>query len=281
MRILRFIGMTAFTCIWCACSSTEFSGSNSTRPGKTASRDSSETDEVDEGEQSPKPTVRSVTITIEQLIQETKTDIIWLVDNSGSMDQEAATVRDNLAKFATTTSSFTNAQTWIVSAATNAPVTIAAPTGDKIRQIDSYVGSTNGLGVLAGLLCPAATTSFDAQPKICGASVAPPATNTDVFWLEMYTAGGPIPPSLFRAGATIPPPYANSRYTMSNGSLNSELRSDAKKIIIAVTDDNALGVSAALFSTMMQSVIPAEQMRFFAIAAKPDSATRCDVANLY
>lgn len=79
-------------------------------------------------------------------------DVIWIVDNSGSMTQEAAWVQDNVVDFANYLAAASDARMTVVSRASGTNSVLLPENNSRMDQIDQYIGSTNALVTLVALL---------------------------------------------------------------------------------------------------------------------------------
>lgn len=83
-------------------------------------------------------------------------DIVWVIDNSGSMDAEAAHVRNNFNQFINSVKSAADIRVALISKSGTTGTAVSLPvTGSAYLQINQTVGSTDGLSLTAAALCPA------------------------------------------------------------------------------------------------------------------------------
>lgn len=79
-----------------------------------------------------------------------KVDIVWVIDNSASMNEEAAHVRANFANFAQSVSNKSDMRIALISDRGEAGTKVTLPDlGSRGLQIDQTVGSTNALSITA------------------------------------------------------------------------------------------------------------------------------------
>lgn len=169
-------------------------------------------------------------------------DMVWLIDNSGSMKEEAQQVRDNFEKFLTSIQARSDMKIALVSTKAGSGlggstgVTLPASAAAKGIQVDAFVDSNNALVMAALATCPAASTSvpgaepnggfpdnFDpVKAKICGKD-----TQLDTFTSSLYQ---PVV-----------------------GSLASFFRAEAKKVYVVVTDDEAEEVNDTNFLSLIDA----------------------------
>jgi hypothetical protein len=80
-------------------------------------------------------------------------DMIWVIDNSGSMAQEAAWVRTNLLSFANYVSAQSSIKLAVISAQGTTGQKVTIPTGDpRFMQINQTIGSNDALKITKGIL---------------------------------------------------------------------------------------------------------------------------------
>lgn len=83
-------------------------------------------------------------------------DIVWVIDNSASMDAEAAHVRNNFNRFISSVGSAADIRVALISKAGTSGTSVSLPvTGSAYKQINQMVASTNSLSLTAAALCPA------------------------------------------------------------------------------------------------------------------------------
>ncbi|MGE0632677.1 MAG: hypothetical protein AB7O96_09730 [Pseudobdellovibrionaceae bacterium] len=94
-------------------------------------------------------------------------DMVWVIDNSGSMAAEAALVRDNFSSFLTTLNQSSNFRFLLISGASGTRG-VALPSGVNSgthMQIDKAVGSTNGPQLLLSEIKKVPTDFFRVDSK--------------------------------------------------------------------------------------------------------------------
>lgn len=82
-------------------------------------------------------------------------DMLWVIDNSGSMTQEAALVRKNFDAFLTTLNKSTNFRLLLISQQATSGTGVSIPSSfdpNTHKQINYLVGSTNGTQILVDKL---------------------------------------------------------------------------------------------------------------------------------
>lgn len=192
-------------------------------------------------------------------LQAGKLDIIWTIDNSGSMGEEAAKVRSNFQQFIDTLGSSTNLRLNLISSA--ALPTGSTDTGVRLNaaaisaghhQLDVTIGSTNLLAITAAAICPLSSTDLTTTSalKICGQ----PLTTSEVSAIE-----------------------SSAQATKAREGLVGWLRPEAKKIIVFVTDDDAMGIVDSHFIKVLQSQKGFESSTVFAFRGVA-SATGCSIS---
>lgn len=155
----------------------------------------------------PPPTAKGYVQDQQDFMSQTalkEVDIIWVIDNSRSMTEEASHVRNNFEKFIKQLESQVDIKTALISTTRKSSyeTQVSLPASAKLNgnnlEIDYFVDSYN-----ATLLAVAASCRTTDVTGIC---------------------------------ATL---RSNSRYSRVMGSLNSFLRPNSNKVFIFVTDDDA------------------------------------------
>ena len=166
-------------------------------------------------------------------------DMVWLIDTSGSMREEAAQVQSNFSKFASTLSSRSGTQFALIARKGGGGssilggtigVDLGSSSSDRM-QIDASVGSTNALAFAAAAVCPSSSTAASAS-----------GTTADPFAVSGPTICGQ---SIYSVEGT-------SAVLGSAGALTGFFRPEAKPVFVIVTDDNARGVTDQNFVSMVQ-----------------------------
>ncbi|MBX2987340.1 MAG: hypothetical protein KF802_05525 [Bdellovibrionaceae bacterium] len=86
-------------------------------------------------------------------------DLIWVIDNSGSMSNEAAHVRANFEAFASTLEQSIDFRLALISKSGNSGTNVSLPySGVNYLQVDKTVASRNPLTLAAQAICPAGST---------------------------------------------------------------------------------------------------------------------------
>ena len=115
------------------------------------------------------PEVEIQTETFDLELQKTDLDMVWVIDNSGSMSNEAKQVQENFSNFLTNVGEETNLKVALISAANRsntAPYPVSLTDDDIAKghiQIDEPVGSYNSLALLASASCPKDSTELFAS----------------------------------------------------------------------------------------------------------------------
>lgn len=98
---------------------------------------------------------------VSQALTSTQTrplDIVWVIDNSGSMAAEAAHVRNNLQSFVSQLNGIPDVKMALLSQAGTTGTSVSLPAlSVPNMQLDQNVSSTNGLYLLANALCPSSS----------------------------------------------------------------------------------------------------------------------------
>lgn len=254
-----------------ACNSSSFKGSNAKQPAAKkpvatppVSSDTTPATPTSDGE--------SVTETFSIVKNQGLLDVVWVVDNSGSMAEEAAQVRKNFAQFAATVDSRSDVRIALLSQKVGSENALGDSTGVDLpsalkaaggRQVDAWVGSTDPMALLAAATCKAESTDladpgFDgtitlrdggSTTKICGKSLP-----IDLFELEF--------------AATAP------------GKLHDFYRPQAKKVFVFVTDDDAEGVDAANFLDLVRDDLGGQDPTIFGFIGLDESRAGCKISKV-
>jgi hypothetical protein len=185
-----------------------------------------------------------------------KADLIWVIDNSGSMTNEAAQVRRNFQAFINSVSSFADFRLSLVSSKGSSgedveltPEAIAA----GHSQIDLWVNSKNALTIAASLLC--------SEDSTAASSIAPDTYNICNTTLKH---------AVDRDFENMPELLAK------RGALHGFYRADAMRVLVVVTDDDALGVTDKNFKSMVSPHVGAPFPYLFAFRGR--SPASCSIA---
>lgn len=171
-------------------------------------------------------------------------DIIWVIDNSGSMSEEAAHVRANYEKFVNSLSNDGLIKSALISRRGNSGTNVMLPAGldpNLHIQIDYGVGSRDGMCIMQ--------SSLFTEQEIDGAT-------TD-------------------ASAVC--------RTAPELSLNGFLRESSQKIVIFVTDDNEGLTYPEFFLSIFRAKYPDQNPIVYSYVAisKQDSPCRASVGTRY
>ena len=173
-------------------------------------------------------------------------DVTWVIDNSGSMSEEAAHVRTNFQNFIDTVQLEADLKIALISRRGNAGTNVTLPVnGPNALQIDFPVWSTDGLEIAAAALCPAGAAN---------------GTYCDQILDAVYNA--------------------NTRNIA--GELASFVRATAKKAFIFVTDDESR-ISADLFRSAFNEVFPGQAPIVYGFVGLDDAQSPCmdDAGEIY
>lgn len=160
-------------------------------------------------------------------------DMIWMIDNSGSMTNKIAQVNQNFLGFANSITSRADISLTLVSKSGSDPLNANLPDslkGKDHRQIDVAVGSRNELPMLAAGFCPAEL------------GVAPPAGTTRICGEDF---NGVV--SYLEAPGSI---------IAMRSKLADVLRPGAKLVVVIVSDDNSVTVNDTNFLTLVKNKVP-------------------------
>lgn len=205
-------------------------------------------------------------------------DVVWLIDNSGSMIEEAEQVRRNFVKFLDYPSKI-DMKLALISAkeigsgtvsnpgfpggvVSDIGVTLPADSSKGHIQLDLSVGSTNALAIAAAASCEESETKIDnieifaqlgSTYKICGQDIVVDRTS-----FANYLESPDI-------------------VAQAKGKLRRFFRKNASRAYVIVTDDNANGVTEKNFVDMVKKADPSTPMAVYAFRGDV-SKSGCDVA---
>lgn len=223
-------------------------------------------------------------------------DLVWVIDNSSSMAEEAAHVRANFSRFIAAVSERSDLRIALISlrdGVKSSAYGVTMPsTSVPHQQIDLEIQSNNGLAAAAILLCPVASTTFPSpipRDRVEPASTEHPGGR--------YVKATVTPESnricgtewrlttVFDGPAVVSPrgidrlPGAE-KLLERRAALADFLRPEAKKSVIIVTDDAPFAVDAGNFAEMMRAVSPHDPVTLFAFAGLRQGLSGCVVDNL-
>jgi hypothetical protein len=184
-------------------------------------------------------------------------DVVWVIDNSGSMSEEAANVRNNFQNFVNSLGAKSDLHLALLSSksqigrGTSVSLPEVSNSTTKMVQVDHPVGSTNALAIAALASC--------AKPEK-GAIIAKPSTKA--------VCGQEINENI----------EAFSSISSFSGKLVDFFRKESKKVFVVVTDDNARGVDATNFRTVMANGSAGKEFTLFAFRGTK-SKNNCNVAS--
>jgi hypothetical protein len=191
-------------------------------------------------------------------------DIVWAIDNSSSMSQEAGQVNKNINAFMSHTSGAADLKLALISCVQSPRMGsgsycvepgVITKGGDKLTSIDEGVFSHNALAMIMAASCPANQTVIDDEnTKICGVS---PTDNID---------------------PGDEPEVDDVDAEDVAGKLDKWYRPGTRKVFVVVTDDNAEGVAAPIFNTFMKNKLP-EGYSVYGFVGLPTVST-CGIAKV-
>jgi hypothetical protein len=198
-----------------------------------------------------------------------KVDMVWLIDNSGSMSQEANQVRLNLEKFMASIAAKVDVKVTLIS-------DDKGPFGVRLSeealaqghlQLPVAVGSKDALALLASSLCPADQTNFPLD-----------ISDLNKFEVEGLDTIIDSPYKLCNIGISSGRYLKNERGIPAlNGKVLERLRPDSTKVFVVVTDDDVEGPVTDQ-NLLVLTDLPASSVRAFAFAGKA-SRSGCIISN--
>jgi len=187
-----------------------------------------------------------------------KVDMVWLIDTSGSMREEAAHVQSNFSSFAATLSSRANTRIALIAASSGrGRIGVDFGSSSSITQHRIAVGSTNALAIAAAATCAAGTSS--------GGS-----SGSGIF-------GGESSASI--CGQNIGDVENGRAIGEAAGKLADFFREDAKSVFVIVTDDNARGVTSSNFTNLIANSRGGQTPTLYAFRGR-QSRPNCEVARV-
>lgn len=182
--------------------------------------------------------------------QKPQLDMVWVIDNSGSMSQEVAHVRKNIQNFTNVVSSKVKLKTAFISLKGNSGLSVEVPVNENSIQLNVNVGSTNLLAILASAVCDKATTSSSGNTlTLCGQSVS----------------GSVESPNVVATAA---------------GGLSAFFREKSARAYVFVTDDNSRGVTETLFENLVNLTKTNTSVFAFVGESKASNTSNCAIANV-
>lgn len=209
-------------------------------------------------EPTPVPTVPSIGFSFTEVLELDKKkkpiDMVWVIDNSSSMDDNVAKVRENFQSFLNTVQSRTDLRLALISE--------SGTTGAKMKlsdeaikaghiQISNYVGSHTAMMIAAAAACPKNTSSVS---DINGGTICDVRVDNTDWAVDVIE---------------------DTAVNKAAGTLSNFFRKEAEHVFVFVTDDDALGFGAAEFTEALRNAGHIENFKAFAFACKDDGAT-CD-----
>ena len=258
MKKLYFILPIMFSAV-ISCKKGSFSGQSSVASGAIEQPGSGDVNGRTSGDGNPDGSDQASTLTDSQSfnleLRETELDIVWVIDNSASMAQEAQQVRNNFDGFINSINQQASLKLALISLdqpTLNTSVTLS----DQAKaaghtQLDIRVGSTNMLAIAAAASCDAAMTNLiqgeqtrngtlhiGAGSSICGASSF------------SFSAEPPRYASQDIAGDFL---EGYAAVEAAKGGLKSFFRPDSSKVFVFVSDDEAETINGANFLSSLEN----------------------------
>jgi hypothetical protein len=178
---------------------------------------------------------------------EQEINLVWVVDNSYSMDDENATVRRNLSDFADELSDSSNLNMALI----GGPELGGIDFGDNyVEHVITNVGSYDSLQMVSAALCDKSSSQGQSAPfkdyKVCGKNVS---------------------------GKRHQANYISN----VNGKLNGFFKEHAKNIVVIVSDDDASGIDEDNFLSTLKGNGITNDIKLYGFIGKSRSS-RCDMA---
>ncbi len=189
-----------------------------------------------------------------------KLDLIWVIDNSGSMQNEIEQVERNFLNFATSLKQNLDLKLTLISAyessgKSNFPIRPPnnLPVELEFMHIDHFVDSNDALEIAAFASCPSSSSAYNIrqEAKVCGKSYDP------------FSLAGTL--------TNFGDPMAVA------GKLHSRFRDGAKKVFVFVTDDNANTTHDGNFLEFIQPYLNGSEAIVYGFVATSHPST-CSVS---
>ena len=193
--------------------------------------------------------------------QERPVDMIWMVDNSGSMWDEIEHVRKNFDRFIKKTSEFSDLKVTLVSSSHSHEYALPMQLSNKAlgqghSQLNEVVGSYNILMILAMGLCEKSAT--DLRPNTVLRKQAEGRDSN----IEICGQNMTIP--FFESSGLSEEVFYQLEYTRSiEGKIKRQFREEAKKIVVIVSDDNSWSIDDKNFLSVINGSLNTD-LTFFA-----------------
>jgi hypothetical protein len=185
-------------------------------------------------------------------------DIVWTIDNSGSMDNEIAQVDKNFAAFADKISSVADLKIALITCTNSGGLCLSSSTvsklGSKATVVNVGVGSSNALAITMSTMCPISesdtTFSFGGgkRPTVCGVEAGEPGS----FSWESFDLN------------------------KSGGKLQNFFRPYSRKVFVVVTDDSAKGITDKHWDTYVSKKFATTGYTYYGFIGIDNS---CSVTN--
>jgi hypothetical protein len=242
--IITLLGLS----FWIGCSSSNFSGAAFTGKGN---KSSSSKDGSGDQEGTAGSADGHLTKEFEVGGGSAGTDVVWVIDNSGSMAEEVGAVEKNFGQFLAAVKTITDTRVAFITCKL-ALVTFQhclneanLMAGPETTFIDFTVGSTDALAIAAAAICPPETSMFppDVLPgmeKICNVPVA--GLDEDAL-----------------------------AYNGIKGKLKDFFRQGTRPVVVVVSDDTVEGFMGTSFATVMNDKFGPSGWQFYGFVGLPTS----------
>jgi hypothetical protein len=192
-------------------------------------------------------------------------DILWAIDNSGSMSNEIAQVGQNFNKFADHIRSAADLKVGLITCTGTISnghcLDASAVSGSKVELLDVAVMSTNALAVMMSTQCPPDQTyvpdesgTSTAESKVCNYK----AETSDFSGIKIALVEG----------------FSSKAF----GAMQNFFRQNTRKIFVVVTDDNAMGIKAKSFEDFSNKKFSTTGFDFYGFIGT--SSSSCKVSKV-
>ncbi|NRA65943.1 MAG: VWA domain-containing protein [Pseudobacteriovorax sp.] len=227
----------------------------------------------------PEPTKAPFSEVFNLNTQQSELDIVWVIDNSGSMREEADQVRRNFDNFIDSVGEDTNLKLALISQTDTifGPDTTVTLSDEHVanghKQVNIPVGSTNALAITAAASCDASQTNIDFNSNDILAEID---GTSEICGLSEFSYSQDFIDRNFGRQAY----YMESPGLIENakGTLAGFFRPNATRAYVFVTDDNAHTVDQEVFLKMIKNNSPELEPIIYAFRGDTSTGT-CSVAN--
>ena len=194
-------------------------------------------------------------------------DMVWILDNSGSMGNKIAQVRSNVGNFLASLKGRADIHMLLITQAGTTPLSYTLPPEAAAAghlQLDLTVQSYNDLAIAAAAICPEDTTTIDV-----GGGLLPTPDTVTICGKVIANHGAPGEPF------TLPPKTLEdpANVIKARGILRSHLRKDARLMFVMVSDEDSSVVDDSNFLDLIKPYATDAKPRVFSFTGLASSTT--------